>query len=346
MKHARPEYMLLTPKVYHVTLNVRDPINFAANKEAEALHALRAEYQGRCFGGAFVCRVDALLEAGPVKVSMRNTSGEASVDVSFRATVAVAARGDILAGAVLLSDSAQLTLCSWEGEAPPGGAAPRASVSCCDAGGARAALQKGWSVALRLLLVQHDPFQTHIVAAGVLLVCEARPPSYRLAGSLDAEAAEALAPTAAAIAAELGRRAARPAAAVEAVAGFEAALRAPAPAQALARAELVDLVEIVAAAARGEKPIVAGVWGRPPGSDPFAPAATRSEDEIPGCSPPVDTPAAAAIGEMAREILALLVAARDMGARWSAPGAPSAAARNSVVAAMRAAQPRAANGAL
>ena len=76
-------------KVIDVTLNVRNPLNFCADKARHTLAELQSQYVGRCFRGALILGVKEILNVSACHVVRTNASAEAYIDVRFVADVAV-----------------------------------------------------------------------------------------------------------------------------------------------------------------------------------------------------------------------------------------------------------------
>ena len=89
---------MLLEKLFEVTVDVRDPVNFCSDKDRHLLTELRNTYNGRCFKGVFIVRVKSISQASACRLSMTNASGEGSIDVQFLADVVVFSRWDILVG--------------------------------------------------------------------------------------------------------------------------------------------------------------------------------------------------------------------------------------------------------
>ncbi len=183
------------------TINVADPINFSADKRRHLLAELNNRYVGRCFSGVFICAIEAVNRMGPCLLARTNTSGEGSVDVQFRARVAVVGRWDILVGVALLH-AQQIVVGK---HAPRGG--PQSVVTVLAKGAESLAV--GQKIAVRVIRAQHPPMQTHVSVVGTLLACDQTAPAYRLQGAaavLPREARAELAPLLQRVETELERR--------------------------------------------------------------------------------------------------------------------------------------------
>jgi DNA-directed RNA polymerase subunit E'/Rpb7 len=194
---------MLHDKVYETTVNVTNPINFCADMDAHLMAELRSQYNGRCFKGAFIVRVDEILRRSGCNVVTADTSGDGYIDVQFRAIVVVFSRWDILVGVTILTCQQFVNgLYTRETEA----GTVRAAVNILSTR-ATASLAVGNRVAVRISKVSHNPRADLVNIAGVVFACETASPTYSLHDSLGASARPQLAVLVSAIEHELKRRA-------------------------------------------------------------------------------------------------------------------------------------------
>jgi DNA-directed RNA polymerase subunit E'/Rpb7 len=206
-------------KVIDGTVDVANPINFCADKERHLMAELRNKYVGRCFKGAYILGIKAVLDSSACHIVRTNGSGEGYVDVRFLADVAVFSRWDVLTGVEIVSHQ-QMIVGVYEGgaaaradedpdaaRARPGPKAARAVVTVL-ASKAVEALAVGQKIAVRVVLAKHAPMQPQASLVGALLVCDQTAPAYRLRGALDQSARAELAPMLAVVELELEARAA------------------------------------------------------------------------------------------------------------------------------------------
>lgn len=203
---------MLFEKVYETTVNVSNPINFCTDTERHLLAELRATFEGRCFGGAFVVRVKQVRRRGRCHLATTNTSGRGTIDVQFLAEVAVFSQWDILVGAKIINNQ-QMVVGLWKAPPPLGESAPaedapapEATVALLDSK-AVGTLAVGQMISVRIVGAIHQPRKLACVV-GTLLTCDQLAPIYRLRGELEPAARVELAPLLAAIDAELRARAA------------------------------------------------------------------------------------------------------------------------------------------
>src|SRR3990167_6212074 len=89
---------MIFEKVLDVTINVRNPINFCADKLRHTMIELQNNYVGKCFKGVHVEKIIKILNISACHIEATNVSGEGYVDVQFLAEVIIFSRGDILVG--------------------------------------------------------------------------------------------------------------------------------------------------------------------------------------------------------------------------------------------------------
>lgn len=339
---------MLAEKIYEVTVDVPNPINFCADPGRHLMAALRDKYVGRCFKGAFIARVIEIRRNSRCSLVTTNASGEGRVDVEFLAEVAVFSRWDILVGVKVVA--VQPTPIGVYEAAEPGDSAgagagagrvpPTAVVTIRlpDSG----ALAVDQRVAVRVVLAAHPSMQPQVMAVGALLVCDQAAPVYRLrAGGLDASARAELAPLLQRAEEELGRRAllveARPGDVwffeallcsyrlpaeggglqrVEAWDGGPAWEGPPAPSAAdSAGVEAVSVLDVARRVLRGEAVSFAGVWSRPLALYRSSPLACRVPPgaQVPASwAPPAEGAPRAVLAEFLKNIIDFLVAVREM----------------------------------
>jgi hypothetical protein len=363
---------MLLEKVIEVTIPVRNPINFCADKGRHLMVELRNTYEGRCFRGVYIVAVKSILRASACNIEKTNANGEAYVDVQFLADVVYFGRWDILVGVVVASHQ-QMVVGTYEapagpgsdpeageGAAPPGrGARPKTVVSILASKSAEA-LAVGQKIPVRVVVAEHQPLRPEAAVIGTLLVSDQTAPAYRLEGALDAAARAELAPLLEVIDVELEARAALVQARKADLWFFELLLYAyrgsAAPADRTiaagegapawtgpeglrrveAGAEEKNVLEIARRAVAGESVPVAGYWSRSLAIYRSSPLAARAASPPDGWAPPVDGAPRAVFALYLKNILDFLVATREMVELYDTPEVHGA--HRNVWAAMRAAQ--------
>jgi DNA-directed RNA polymerase subunit E'/Rpb7 len=195
-------------KIFDVTVDVKNPINFCADKERHLLAELRNTYLGHCFKGAYIIRIKGILNSSACRIISTNASGEGYVDVQFLAEVAVFSRWDILVG-VRVVNHQQMIVGTYEAQSVPDqdphAKNARAVVSLL-ASRTVETLAEGQTVPVRVVMAQHQPLKPQAAVVGVLLTCDKIAPVYRLRGKLDQAAKIELGPVLEVIEAELRAR--------------------------------------------------------------------------------------------------------------------------------------------
>jgi hypothetical protein len=320
---------MLLEKVIDATIDVRNPVNFCADKDRHLMTEIRNIYVGRCFKGAYIVGVREILRTSACRIESTNSSGEAHIDVQFLAEVVVFSQWDILVGAEIVRNQ-QMVVCTYG--AP--GAGGRAVVTVL-ASKAVEALAVGQKIVVRVVMAQHQPMQPQAAVVGALLVCDKAAPVYRLrAGALDAAARAELAPMVQAIDAELGRRAALAGARKADLWFFELLLYAyrgaagaadqAVPAGGAAPdwagpgaladpgGEPRNLLEIARRVVAGEAVPVAGYWCRPLALYRSSPLAAWAEAPPKGWQQATDSTPRAVFAEFLKNVLDFLTATREM----------------------------------
>ena len=330
-------------KVFDVTVNVANPINFCADKDRHLMAELRNTYEGRCYKGAFIIEIKSIIRQGACHVQRTNGSGGGYIDVHFLAEVTIFSSWDILTGVEVVSHQ-QMVVGIYKG-APDraalvaAGAPPSRVVVILSASKAVETIAVKQLIPVRVSLAQHPPMQSQAAVFATLLVCDQAAPAYRLAGEdavLDAAAGVALEPMLAAVDRELAARAELVATRRADLWFFELLLHAhphvpggtdqavacagghvwdgpPTPAGVPAGAPAQNVLDLVRRVVAGESVRVAGTWSRPLAlyrSSPLAAVAARAPPA--GWAPAVDSTAVVVFAEFLKNILDFLAATREL----------------------------------
>jgi hypothetical protein len=196
---------MTSKKVFETTIDVANPIDFASEKERHTKRALEARYNGRCYMGVFVLKVDAILRIGEVVIKNSSGNGGGYLDVMFDAYVYATGADDILAG-VEISFLHPLVVGMWQAPVPKSDIAAGAKALVTLVHADIGALATKQVLAVRVLEVMHKSISDYVCVSGKLLVCDTRADSFRLKGALTKADAEALAPLAEKVGHELQAR--------------------------------------------------------------------------------------------------------------------------------------------
>lgn len=85
-------------KKYIVSIFVSDPLNpnLSTNTENYILNILNEEYVGKCYNGAFILKIEDILEISDCEIIMTNLLGTGNINVKFIAVVKQFYSGDFL----------------------------------------------------------------------------------------------------------------------------------------------------------------------------------------------------------------------------------------------------------
>jgi hypothetical protein len=195
---------MLHEKVFEVTVNVHNPINFCADKSRHLMAELRKTYAGRCYKGCFIVQIVSVLHPSACHISRTNCTGEGYVDVRFIAHIRAFCQWDILVGVEIVSHQ-QIVVGTYD--SPDGGDNRARAVVTALASKSVETLAVGQIISVRVYRAMHQPMQTQASVVGTLLTCDQSAPVYRLLGALSPSAAIELEPMLRAIDAELNARA-------------------------------------------------------------------------------------------------------------------------------------------
>lgn len=191
--------MVLASKQYSVSIDVRNPVNFCADKEKHVLTHLQRTYEGKCYGGAYIVEITKVDKISACRVVKNNLSASGNVDVAFTAAVVVYGQWDILVG-VEIAERDHMVVGFLRD-------APVETVVALLPTDMVQTISIGQVVAIRVKTVLYPPFQSQMTVAGVVLTCDQRTPVYRLQTAIEPSAAQALLPLVERVENELDRRA-------------------------------------------------------------------------------------------------------------------------------------------
>jgi hypothetical protein len=181
-------------KTYTSTIDIDGPDDFAAAPHRAAMKYLLRMFEGRCYKGAYVLKIEKILRLSPAIIKSTNLSAQAYADVEYVALVDVKGRWDIVSG-VKIARMSPLIL----GRAEINGV--RTAVSVLEPPEAGHQLQRalavGSLVSVRLLQAEYQTFLEEAVAVGTLLTCDRKAPAFIVEGGLTRADADALEPYAA-----------------------------------------------------------------------------------------------------------------------------------------------------
>lgn len=178
---------MLLEKIYAETVNVRDPDTYCAAPKTYVETYLRQHFVGRCVKGAYIISVLDIMRLSDCRMKETNLSGEAYVDVEFRAQVSVLGQWDILTG-VQIINRAQLAIGKSEVEGNV--------VATLMATPEAESVKVGQMVPIRVLQIQYTPNQNQATAVGTLLTCDKGAPTFHVEGRLSARDLQVLRPLA------------------------------------------------------------------------------------------------------------------------------------------------------
>jgi hypothetical protein len=333
--------IMLIDQAIDTTLLVRDVIAFCVDKHARALAELREQYAGRCFKGTYIVEIKAITRISSCRIATTNNSAEGTIDVQFVAGTHAFSRWDILVGVEIVSQQGMLTGLYVADDGA------RAVVTLL-ASRAVETLTVGQRIAVRVVVAQHQPMQTHAAVVATLLTCDSRAAVYSVRGSLDVRLAPELGDLLGRIRSELAARTTLLGTNRAAVFMFEALLYSHPPELGVdtthptvgglewqgpptrSAPAAVDLLALVQRATEMPTDMTGG-WTRGLALCRSSPLVQR-EDPLGA----VDATPRAVVGEMLKNMLDYLVAVRELVALY--PTAAALSANANVWSAMRAAQ--------
>ncbi len=194
--------MVRVDKQYCCTVDVHDPVNFAADKAHQVLVAVQNLYEGRCYGNAYVVEVTRIDKISSIHVIRDDLSGEAYVDVRFTAAVEVLTPWDILVGVTIVTVSPNTI-----GKLRQTSARQADTVVWLQQSSAEElAIAVGQTVSVRVLGALCPAHDSKMSVAAMPLTCDQRAPVFCVRDQLSAAEAAGLMPLVRRIEGELDRR--------------------------------------------------------------------------------------------------------------------------------------------
>jgi len=180
--------------ILSTTLNVRDPINFCADKQTHILSELKKIYVGRCYQDCYILSIEEILKSSSCRDQQTNNTGRGYIEVMFRARVTKSTKWDILVGVRLLYRKqaliGEVTKCGQVNEQKRFTPAVVTLIETQEV----ATLQVGQIIAVRVYRVTHPPAQHSPAVLATLLTCERAAPTYKVQKQITQKQAEPLLP--------------------------------------------------------------------------------------------------------------------------------------------------------
>jgi hypothetical protein len=166
---------MLFRKVYTITIDILDTVNYCAQSENYIHRHLNRCYVGRCWGAAYIVEILRVLKVSPCRIKT-DLSAEGYVDVAFEALVDVCEQWDIITG-VKIADKTHLIV----GRSNMKGvltivnllATPQAET-----------VQVGQIIPVRVAGKMYVPNQAQVTVVGAVLTCDRMSPVFHLKGVL------------------------------------------------------------------------------------------------------------------------------------------------------------------
>lgn len=312
-------------KVYEVTLDIPNPINFMTDKVTHTMIELKNEYVGKCFKGAFILKINEILKISDCHIVRTNHSGAGYINVRFLAQVAVFSQWDIIVGVNITNTQPAIVGLHEKGA--------RTGVSLLVTKGLES-ITVGQKLPVRVVAARHTPMHDRAWVVGVILECDKNAPVYRIKGALDQASAVDLKPMFASVEAELARR---PQLNQETLTFFEKLLYSyntdskaeqtieawaggpswKGPVSIDSPAKGISVLSIVKRVIDGETVPVAGIWTRDLSFYRSSPLVHNIEAG--GSASAVDSTPRVAFSEILKNILDHLVAIRELTETYSTP---------------------------
>jgi hypothetical protein len=168
---------MILEKIYEVSIEINNPINFCANKTQHILTELNNIYVNKCYLGAFIINIIDILQSSSCKLITTNSSGNGIIDVKFSALVFIVSAWDIVIG-VKIEKTQSLIIGKYNKNNLI------INVTFKPTYIQSQSLHINQLVPIRVIKPLHKSFDNNISVAAVLLTCDKKSIYYRVKGEV------------------------------------------------------------------------------------------------------------------------------------------------------------------
>lgn len=168
---------MLLEKVFEVTLDVNNPINFCTNKNQHILTELNNIYVNKCYMGSYIIDIIDILQTSSCRIVNTNSTGNGIIDVRFIANVFMLNSWDILIG-VEVEKNQSLIVGKYK--------KPNLTIDVTfkPTNIQSNSLMIGQLTPIRVIKSIHKPKESKIAIAAILLTCDKKAVNYRIKGEI------------------------------------------------------------------------------------------------------------------------------------------------------------------
>lgn len=168
---------MILDKVFDVTLNITNPINFCTNKKQYIVTELNNIYTNKCYMGSYIIDILEILQSSSCRLVNTNSSGNGIIDVRFLAKVFILNSWDILIG-VEIEKNQSLIIGKYKKSNLI------IDVTFKPTNIQANSLTIGQLTPVRVIKAIHKPKESKIAVAAVLLTCDRKQINYRVKGEI------------------------------------------------------------------------------------------------------------------------------------------------------------------
>lgn len=168
---------MILEKVFEVTINISNPINFCTNKKQHIITELNNIYVNKCYMGSYIIDIIDVLQSSSCRIVNTNSSGNGIIDVKFLANVFILNSWDILIG-IEVEKNQSLIVGKYK--------KPNLTIDVTfkPTNIQANSLTIGQLVPVRVVKAIHKPKESRIAVAAVLLTCDRKAIAYRVKGEI------------------------------------------------------------------------------------------------------------------------------------------------------------------
>lgn len=172
---------MLLEKVFEVTININNPINFCINKRQHVFTELNNIYVNKCYMGSYIIDIIDILQISSCRIINTNSSGNGIIDIKFLANVFILNTWDILIGVEVKKNQSLIV-----GEYKKNNLI--IDVTFKPTNIHANSLTMGQFTPVRVIKSIHKPKENRIAVAAVLLTCDKKALIYRVKGEISKSA--------------------------------------------------------------------------------------------------------------------------------------------------------------
>ena len=170
------------------SLNIRNVMNFMANKKKHVYNELEKIFVSKCYAGGFIISIVEINEISDCNIVKTNNSGEGIINVKFTVEIIVFPHNGIIVGAEIIHNQSMILAIYKYNTIKAIVSIPPSTRHLTSTALTKSieSLAIGQKIPLRIIDANHQPMKEEATIFGTLLVCDKVATIYKLNGTLNA----------------------------------------------------------------------------------------------------------------------------------------------------------------